>query len=191
MDDVSTIKKNRLEPEREPCSQDDHLWLAHFYESGKLAYWQCQQCGLTDRVAGQLPERLDGFSGWIEDPPRLEARGARPPSSTRRWTTPAGTILCEGDPSNINFIGLPIPGLEEAHSYVELGERNAVVRSYEPERQHPRPAYDHYWLVRYQVIGDELVRYKSHCYEDRTYETPFAQEADKSVVLSGLTPDMP
>ncbi len=42
------------------------------------------------------------------------------------------------------------------------------------------------WLIRYQVIENELERFRAHCFEESTLETPFAQEPKKKTILSGL-----
>jgi hypothetical protein len=177
--------------ERESCSRGDHTWVARFLESGRLAYWQCALCGLADREIGPLPERLEALSGWIETPPRLTARGARPPASTRRWTTPRATVLCEGDPSSIHFCGLPIPELAAAHTYVERDEKGEVRATYEPGRERHSPHGDHYTLTRYQVVGDELLRLESYCYEESTFDIPNAGVPRRLVVIAGLTPIQP
>ncbi len=41
-------------------------------------------------------------------------------------------------------------------------------------------------LTRYQVIDNELVRFRAHCLEESTLEKPFAQEPKKKTILSGL-----
>ena len=95
---------------------------------------------------------VDAQGGWIKSPPVLLSRGPRPASSNRRWATSEGSILMEGDPSSIHFIGEPIPGLAEAHTYVQYGEDGQVEDVYGPLREHPCLYSDHYWLIRYQVI---------------------------------------
>jgi hypothetical protein len=172
--------------EAKPHCGEDHVWIAVFFESGRLAYWECENCGEKDREIGQLPERLDTISGWIKSPPVLVSRGARPAASNRRWITRAGSILVEGDPSSTHFVGKPIPGLAEAHSYVMYDANGTIEEVYEPVREQPWRYTDHYWLIRYQVIGADLVRFESHCYEDSTYEVPNAGEPKQIVVLSGL-----
>jgi hypothetical protein len=180
----------RLEEEREPdpesCRQGEHTWVASFFESGRLAYWMCEDCGEKDRELGQLPERLDRVNDWIKHPPRLIARGPRPLASTRRWLTPDAATLMESDPSCIHFVGQEIPGLAEAHTYVKKDKEGKIEEVYEPVREQPWQYTDHFWLVRYQVIGADLVRFESHCYEDSTYEVPNAGQPKQKVILSGL-----
>lgn len=178
--------EEKREPNREQCRQGDHTWIAFFFESGRLAYWECEDCGEKDREIERLPERLDTISGWIKYPPRLIARGPRPIASTQRWITTEGAILIEGDPSSIHFVGEAIPGLTEAHTYVKCDENGTIEEVYEPIREKPCEYSDHYWLIRYQVIGAELVRFESHCYEDSTYEVPNAGEPKQTVILSEL-----
>ncbi|MBN1315172.1 MAG: hypothetical protein JXA42_06885 [Anaerolineales bacterium] len=172
---------------REQCHRGDHTWVANFFESGHLAYWQCVDCGLKDREVGRLPERLETINGWIEYPPRLIARGHQPAVSTRRWVTPKGTILVEGDPSSIHFVGKVIPGLTKAHTYVEWDESDTIEAVYEPGRVMIGKSYDHFWLTRYQVIDEVLVQFSSYCYEESTYDVPSAGKPEQKIILSGLT----
>jgi hypothetical protein len=102
--------------------------------------------------------------------------------------TAEGSILTEGDPSSIYFVGRAIPGLFKAHTYVLCDENGQIEEVYAPMREQPWPYTDHYWLIRYQVIGAELVRFESHCYEDSTYEVPNAGEPKRKVILSELQP---
>ena len=176
---------------QERCDQGDHTWAAVFYESGRLALWRCEVCGLADREIERLHERLDEPSGWIKFPPRLVAQGSHPPEGVRRWATTSGTILHEGDPSSITFVGVPIPALPEAHAYVERDEHGDIVATYEPIHERDSPYGNHYTLTRYQVVDTQLVRFVSFCFEESTYDTPFAGEPVQSVVLSGLSPLRP
>jgi len=164
--------------------------VAAFFESGRLAYWKCASCGKTDRETSPLPERLASFNGWVERPPWLIVRGSRPPVSTRRWRTPAGTTLVEGDPSAIDFVGEVIPGLTEAHTYTAYDEDGAVLEVYAPYRERLGPYSDHYWLTRYQVVDDTLVQFVSHCYEESTYDVPNAGQPEQKIILAGLKPLM-
>jgi hypothetical protein len=107
-------------------------------------------------------------------------------ASARKWVTNEGTILEEGDPSSIHFVGEEIPELAEAHKYVKYDEEGKIAQVYEPIREQPWQYTDHYWLIRYQVIGTELVQFESHCFEDSTYEVPNAGEPKQEVILSGL-----
>jgi len=175
-------------PKHDPtrCERDDHLWMASFFRSGRLAYWQCAGCGLTDRETDDLPERVAQTNGWIESPPILAFRGAHPPTSTSRWATDRGTILVEGDPSSIHFVGLPIPGLPEAHSYEERDANGEVQEAYLPSRERHSPYGDHYTLIRFQVVNDELVEFRSYCFEESTFDVPNAHAPRTRVVLSGL-----
>ena len=173
-------------PDRGQCQRGEHTWVAFFFQSGRLAYWQCIGCGKTDRDTGQLPERLELINSWVESPPQLIARGPTPPASDRRWITSEGTILVEGDPSSIHFVGEAIPGLDQAHTYAEYDENDQIKAVYEPSRERPWEYYDHYWLTRYQVVGETLVQFQSRCYEESTYDTPTACEAEQTVILSGL-----
>lgn len=175
-------------PDREQCQQGNHTWVAFFFQSGGLAYWQCIGCAKTDRDTGQLPERLEVINSWVESPPQLIARGSTPPASRRRWITGEGTTLVEGEPSSIHFAGQAIPGLCQAHTYIEYGENEQIKAIYEPGRERPWEYYDHYWLARYQVVGETLVRFQSHCYEESTYDIPTACEPEQENILSGLKP---
>ena len=109
-----------------------------------------------------------------------------PPVSTRKWVTVEGTILMEGEPSSIHFVGREIPGLAEAHTYVKYDRNEQVEQTYEPSRERPWKYGDHYWLTRYQVIDTNLVWFKSHCYEDSTYDTPTAGKPKQKIILPGL-----
>ena len=114
-----------------------------------------------------------------------------PPVSTRRWLTPAGNQLIEGDHSTVHFHGLAIPELEAAFTYYELDPGGEMLHVLSPERQRSTPYGDHYTLIRYQVQDTQLIRFESHCYEESTYDAPFTGQPRRIVVLSGLTPDFP
>ncbi len=173
-------------PDKEQCRLGNHTWVAFFFGSGCLAYWECEGCGKTDRDIEQLPRRLDRISGWIRYPPILVAHEQQPPVSTRKWITPEGLLLSEGDPSSIHFVGLSIPQISEAHTYV-LREKNGKIREvFEPLREQPWQYTDHFWLTRFQVIDNELVRFIAHCFEESTLESPFTQEPKQKILLSGL-----
>jgi hypothetical protein len=131
-------------------------------------------------------ERLDTINDWVEDPPRLIMRGRRPTWGVRKWVVAEGDILEEGDPSSIHFVGRQIPGLSEAHTYARMDGLGNIVEVYEPIRDQPWKYTDHFWLIRYQVVGSELVRFESHCYEESTYEVPIAGTPKRIVLLTGL-----
>ena len=174
------------EPSREQCQQGDHTWVAFFFESGRLAYWKCEGCSKTDRETERPPERLGHFNGWAKSPPRLTARGFNPPVSARRWVTTEGSILIEGDPSSIDFVGQVIPGLAEAHTYVECDKNEIIEAVYESDRNRLRKYSDHDWLTRHQVVGEALVRFESHCFGESTYDMPSAGKPKQKTILSGL-----
>jgi len=90
------------------------------------------------------------------------------------------------EPSSVHYLGLQIPGLAEAHTYLEVDNEGGIQNRYEPQKERIRLNDDHYMLIRFQVIAGNLVRYKSHCFEDSMYEIPNAKEPDKEIVLSGL-----
>jgi hypothetical protein len=177
-------EENRPDPKQ--CQRGEHTWVAFFFESGRLAYWRCEGCGEQDREIEEHAERLDTINDWIKDPPRLVMRGGRPMRGTRKWVTPEGTVLVEGDPSSNHFVGRPIPGLPEAHTYVRMDGSGKIEEVYEPIREQPWRYTDHYWLIRYLVIGGKLVRFESHCYEESTYEVPSAGKPKRKVVLTDL-----
>lgn len=180
------------EPSLESCRQGEHTWVAAFFQSGHLAYWQCEGCGKSDRETELgfgptgLPRRLAQFNGWVESPAILVARGPAPPVSTRRWLTAEGSIPIEDDPSSIHHVGLVIPELPEAHTYRMCDANGTVEALYEPARQRMGKYSDHYWLTRYQVVGDSLVRFVSHCFEESTYDSPSSGKPKQETVLSGL-----
>jgi len=95
-------------------------------------------------------------------------------------------MLIEGDPSSIHHVGLVIPGLAEAHTYRVCDEDGTVEALYEPSRERPAKYSDHYWLTRYQVVGEELVRFVGHCFEESTYDTPNASKPKQTVILTDL-----
>jgi hypothetical protein len=172
-------------PDQALCQTEEHTWVALFFESGCLAYWECEGCGKTDREIEQLSERLDWFNGPTKSP-RLVARGPTPPVSVRKWATAEGAILMEGDPSSIHFEGQEIPGLGEAHTYAKYDKNEEIEQVYEPSMEKPWQYVEHYWLTRYQVVDTTLVQFRSHCYEESTFDTPFADEPKREVVLSEL-----
>jgi len=169
----------------EKCEQRTHLWVAHFYQSGRLAYWACQYCKEVDRES-ELAERLEWFSAWIENPPKLIVWGKRPRTNSRKWETADGYILQEEDPSSIYFIGLEIPELEEANTYTKYDRNNAVIEKYEPTSERMGLYSDHYWQTRYGVIGTELVKFESHCFEESTFDMPNAGKPKKTKILRNL-----
>ncbi len=162
------------------------MWVAFFLKSGRLAYWQCESCGIADREIEPLPEPLDSPSGWFESPPGLTARGACPPTIARRWAIVEGLTLFEGEPSSTHFEGEPIPGLTEAHTYVERDQNGNIQKIYEPGRERLEKYSEHYVLTRFQVVGDALVRFESYCFEDSMFDIPHADKPKQITVLSGL-----
>ena len=168
------------------CAAAGHSWIARFLSSGSLAYWQCQRCGKADREVTRLPEPLEYVSGWVETPSTLTAEGRRPPVSGRRWVTDHGSVLIELAPCSTHFVGLPIPGLPEAHNYVDRDENGKVLETYEAERKRHAPYGDHWTLVRFQVADRSLVRFSSHCFEESTYDVPSAKEPRRTVILDHL-----
>ena len=180
-----------FEPDQAQCSRVDHVWVAYFLMSGRLAYWKCEGCGLSDREAEPLPEPLDPPGGWVKSPPKLTARGRCPPASARRWAAAGGSILSEGDPSSTHFFGEPIPGLVTAHTYVERDQNGEVLEIYAPSRERTSRYGDHYTLTRFQVVDSALVRFESHCFEESTFDIPNAAKPRQTTVLSGLVPLRP
>lgn len=170
------------------CPSGVHAWTARFRASGRLAYWECSECGRTDRDPGTQPDMLEDPVARDDSAPGAVSHGRRPPVGRRRWITPGGTILREGDPCSVRFSGMAIPGLDEAHEYAETGADGLVVRRYLPSRERLREFYERFVLARYQVVGRELVRFEAYCYEESTYDTPFATEPVRQVVLSPLVP---
>jgi len=100
--------------------------------------------------------------------------------------TTEGSILMEGDPSSIHHVGLVIPELAEAHTYRVCDENGTVEALYEPSRERLGKHIDHYWLTRYQVVGDSLVRFVSHCFEESTYDSPSTGKPKQTTIHSGL-----
>ena len=174
------------QPSQALCRQEEHTWVAVFFESGRLAYWECEGCSKTDREIDNLPERLEEIYCPLKTHPRLAARGPTPPVSTRKWATAEGGTLAEGDPSSIHFAGREIPGLVEAHTYIKYDKGNRIEQIYEPSREQPWQYTYHYWLTRYQVIDAILVWFESHCFEESTFDTPFAGEPKQKIILSNL-----
>lgn len=168
------------------CAKGIHIWVAIFLHSGQLAYWECGSCKINDGEFETYPEPFDGSSGWIEKPLKLISIGTGSPKSDRKWLTKKNTTLVEMEPSSVHYLGLKIPGLAEAHTYLEVDNEGGIQNRYEPQKERIRLNDDHYMLIRFQVIAGNLVRYKSHCFEDSMYEIPNAKEPDKEIVLSGL-----
>jgi len=168
------------------CAKGIHIWVAIFLHSGRLAYWECRSCQIRDRENETYPEPFDTFSPWIENPLKLISIGAAPPGSERKWLTKKKTTLVEMEPGSIHFLGMQIPGLAEAHTYLEIDKNGEIQSTYAPLKEQIRLYDDHYMLIRFQVVKGNLVRYKSHCFEDSMYEIPNAKEPDMEIVLSGL-----
>lgn len=106
----------------------------------------------------------------------------------RRWRTPDGRVLAEGEPSPVDFEGVPLPGVAEAHAYRLLDGSGAVLQAFGPGQVRLDEYKECFHLIRYQVIEGELVRFTSYCHEESTYDTPFAKEPERTVILSGLKP---
>lgn len=106
----------------------------------------------------------------------------------RRWVTPEGRVLVEGEPSPVDFEGVPLPGVVEAHAYELRDGSGKVLGTFQPEQIRLDDYKECFNLIHYQVVGTALVRFTSYCFEESTYDTPFAHEAEKSVVMSGLKP---
>ena len=70
---------------------------------------------------------------------------------------------------------------------MERDENDTILKVYEPDSDRHSPYGDHYTLTRYQVIGCKLVRFRSHCFEESTFDTPYAKTRKRRVALSGLT----
>jgi hypothetical protein len=124
--------------------------------------------------------------GWVNCPMKLTASGSQPPTSSRNWGTPMGTILFEGDPSSILFEGVEIPDLTEAHTYIERDPNGKVLSEYQPTFEEDSPYGNHYTLTRYQVVGSDLIQFISYCFEESTFDTPFAGKPKQQVILSRL-----
>lgn len=184
----SAAKAPAAPPPRTCAGGRDHLWVACFLESGPLAFWQCDTCGTTDREVGRLPEHLESVNGWIKEPARLVVSGPRPPVSRQRWATDRGSTLVQGEPCSTNHVGLAIPELLRAHSYMELDDQGELLQRYEAGRSRFAPHGDHYTLTRYQVVADELVLFSSHCFEESTYDSPRTSTPRRKIILRGLRP---
>ena len=181
------IKSSQIsDTQNHSCENSIHIWGAHFQQSGRLAYWKCESCGREEKQIDIVPEALEKFSGWIEEPLRLIAIGSDPPKSERKWSTGRQTVLVEKEPSTIHYLGLQIPGLTTAHTYFEYSQKGGIHEIYQPEKRLIRLNDDHYIIIRYQVVENKLIRYESHCFEDSMFEIPNTSEPTESVVLSGL-----
>ena len=181
--------KDPAAPQLKACAGgQDHLWVACFLQSGPLAFWQCDTCGVADREVGRLPEPLESVNCWIKAPARLVAPGPTPPVSHQRWATNHGTTLVQGEPCSTNHVGLAIPDLPRAHSYEELDAQGELSQRHEAGRKRHAPHGDHYTLTRYQVVDDELVLFSSHCFEESTYDSPSTSTPRRKIILSGLLP---
>ena len=181
------IKANQtFDCSKHSCDTDLHRWVAYFLQSGRLAYWKCEACGQEDRESETYPEQFDVYSCWIDDPLKLISISANPPKSSRKWATKEETILVEAEPSSIHYMGMDIPELAAAHTYIEYNQAGQILRIYEPVKERIRPYDDHYILIRFQVVAGELIRFWIHCFEDSMYEIPNASKPKETVVLSEL-----
>ena len=106
----------------------------------------------------------------------------------QKWATPDGLVLSEGQASATDFEGEPIPELARAHAYELRDASGKVLKAFLPEEVRLEEYSERFHLIRYQVTGSELVKYVSYCYEESTYDTPFATEPERTVVLEGLKP---
>ena len=170
----------------EDCLNDIHLWAAHFYIDGSLAFWKCLGCGKTCCIREKSLELQDFSTSWIEDPLKLVHIGPFPQRRQRKWIQSDGSILTEGDPSSILYEGLEIPYLEMAHSYTLSAMDGSVIDVFQPAVERIRPHDDHYILTRYQVIESELIKFWCHCFEDSMYEMPNVALPTRTVLLSDL-----
>ena len=166
------------------CDQADHHWLATFLESGRLAYWSCEGCGLTDRSTDSLTERLAEYN-WSEHL-RLRARGELPPTSKRRWMTHEGQTLVEGDHCGVDYLGAAMEGLDEAFDYELHDVEGSVVERYHATCERTSRWGTNVKLTRYAVKGTELVRFEMHGHEESTFDIPIPGKVRSAVVLASL-----
>ncbi len=161
-----------------------HRWVANFLESGRMAFWLCEECGLTDRSTDELPEPLAEYN-WSE-PLRLRAEGDSPPSSQRRWRTQDGHTLVEGEACGVDYLGAAIEGLHEAFDYELRDAEEAVVERYHATRERTSKWGTNVKLTRYAVRGTKLVRLESHGHEESTFDIPIPGRARATPVLTAL-----
>jgi len=157
-----------------------HAWAPVFCEDGRLGCWRCAHCALKDREVD--PHHRLASQGKATEP------SARPPVPGRVWGLSDGSTLLEGEPTGMDFVGEPIPGLTDAHSFTLRDAGGQLVGVYEPRRVQLQAFADHYRLVRFQVRGDVLEEFDCYCFEDSTFEIPNVKEPDRRVVLEGLRP---
>ena len=109
-------------------------------------------------------------------------------ASPRKWATADGNMLVEGEPSSTDFEGVPLPGVAQAHSYELRSNTGNILKSFLPEKERLDEYKECFHLIRYQMVGEALVKFVSYCYEESTYDTPFAKDPEQTVMLEGLNP---
>lgn len=167
-----------------PCQVDGHLWVAIFFENGRLAYWRCDGCGESDRALELGEKRLAG-SNW-NTPIPVTARGPRPPISSRTWATADGHLLVEGEPNAVDYLGAQIPGLTEAFEYELRDGSGTVIQRFHAVQERTSRWGTGVELTRFAVEGDALVRIVSYGHEESTFDIPIAGKARRRDVLTGL-----
>jgi len=170
-----------------PCASS-HTWIAIFFEDGRLAYWECQNCRITSPAeVNGITGNFERISAWIEKPPRLVSKGSVPWVSARKWLSEDGCTIVEGAPSSITFLGLRIPQLEEAYEYRKI-KNDELVEHFVPGMKRVSLHGDHYFLTRFHVRENQLLQFESSCFEDSMYEIPNAKVPEKIILLDKLKP---
>lgn len=179
------LKDNELNGLDSHCEAGTHIWIAHFYKSGALAYWVCEKCEARINAVAADEEMVLVNGGWPDPFPILVSVGEHPSESQRKWRTRDSHVLVEVEPAANHFMGIDIPEIPFAFSYSVMDEMGNEIARYMPELR--RIGFnEQYWLIRYFVEGYALIQYKVFCYEESTMDLPYVKEAERSVILAGL-----
>ena len=164
--------------------ENKHIWTPMFFQRGSLAFWFCSCCGETDRDTSCLSESLDKGV----EAPELTVSTDEPPVPKRKWNLLDGSVLLEDEPCSTRFMGESIPGLSFAHDYKLVDGSGSILRKYTASRERASKRDDSFLITRYQVEGENLIKYRIHCTGSKQGEDLEIGEAVGIAILSDLQP---
>ena len=107
---------------------------------------------------------------------------------SRRWSTPDGLHLVEGEPQSSCYGSQPVqPLIDGAHVYTLVQPATGEVRQRWAGGEVFNPPFtDHEDITRFVVIGNQLVMVLFWYSEDSCYGFSRCVEGPRTVVLEGL-----
>ena len=105
---------------------------------------------------------------------------------TRRWATPNHMLLVQAEPRTNDYLGEPVPGLEEAWVY-ELRDKKTgrVLETFGRSNDGDGAGDDWIWFKRFRVMGRALVRFDCLFSEGMSGHVR-ARDPDRTTILEGL-----